>query len=595
MSRALFLAAVFAAGLAAQPACAIFGIETDPDKIDAEWMKEKLEAVAHGSDPKERAAAAEWLGGRKTPEAIAALAAALSDRAASVRKAAAGALWDSGKASEAARPQLVAALEDADPNVVAQAAGALQAIGMKEDALVAPRKRVFESADATLTSRFLVSRNLVGHEPATKLLEPMVAYLERAASAKGNFTRNNLEIAQDALARLAKTQDRTLVAPLMDAARHAQAGQVVLLETVALLEPRPEGYTAFVLEFLDSPDPRVRYAALGSLRTLGADNDVGAWLPRAAALTRDPDASVRSEALWALGSAGGLAASQIDKVVAALRDPEANVRRSAARAIGEIGEMHQAVPAAAMARVAGAGRPALTAAMQNDADEDVRSAAKEALAKLGTRGGRGSGGTLPSSDAPVMAKPAARGSEAAGMAVLRAHKVTFEPQSFYRALSEQDVELVRAFLDAGMSPTGPLVGMGPPLRAMLFSNESCSAGERPTKAATKAVARLLLERGADPNGADADGNTALMEAASHGCDREVMRMLIKAGAKIDAKNKMGLTPFEMGLYQGHDGLEELIAAGYRLPPDKAKMYVQGYAGKPAVQALIKEATPGTRR
>ena len=131
--------------------------------------------------------------------------------------------------------------------------------------------------------------------------------------------------------------------------------------------------------------------------------------------------------------------------------------------------------------------------------------------------------------------------------------------------------------------------MGPPIRVMLFGAQACNPAERPTKSDTKAAVKLLLERGADPNGSDANGNTALMEAASHGCDRELMRMLIKAGAKVDAKNKMGLTPFEMGLFYGHDGLEEIIAAGYRLPPEKAKMYEQGYAGKPTVQAMIRKA------
>jgi len=102
--------------------------------------------------------------------------------------------------------------------------------------------------------------------------------------------------------------------------------------------------------------------------------------------------------------------------------------------------------------------------------------------------------------------------------------------------------------------------------------------------------KLLLDRGADVNSADAmSGNTALMEASSHGCDRELMRTLIKAGARVDVKNKVGLTPFEMGLFWGHDGLEELIAAGYRLPPDKVKLYREGYAGKPAVQAMITKA------
>ena len=37
-------------------------------------------------------------------------------------------------------------------------------------------------------------------------------------------------------------------------------------------------------------------------------------------MLQDPDSSVRSEALWALGAAGGLAAAEVDKVVAALGD-----------------------------------------------------------------------------------------------------------------------------------------------------------------------------------------------------------------------------------------------------------------------------------
>ena len=278
---ALIRSLALAAALAAQPALAIFGIETDPDKIEAQWVKEKLEAVAKARDPKERAAAAEWLGGRNTPDAIAALAAALSDRDAKVRQAAASALWKSAKASEPARPQLLAALEDPDPNVVAQAAGALQAIGMKEEALIAARQRVFSSPEASLSSRFLVSRNLIGREPVTTLLEPMVEYLEKSATSRGNSRDHNVELAQQALARLAKTQDRSLVAPLMEATRNAKAGQVILLKTIALFDSKPDGYTAFVLEFLDSADLKVRYAALSAPRPLKKEKDVSAWAPRA--------------------------------------------------------------------------------------------------------------------------------------------------------------------------------------------------------------------------------------------------------------------------------------------------------------------------
>jgi len=289
---------------------------------------------------------------------------------------------------------------------------------------------------------------------------------------------------------------------------------------------------------------------------------------------------VRSEALWALGSAKGLAAGEADKVVAMMGDQDPSVRRSAIRALGEIAEANQAISATTRARLVATAKPALETALQ-DPDKDTRDAAQSALRNVNWRASETVTPAMTTASAP---------NESAGMETLRARKVAFEWSQFYRALSEVDVELVRAFLDAGMSPSAPLSDMGPPMRVMLFSSESCSPRVRPTRAETKAIVKLLLERGADVNATDANGNSALTEAASKGCDREVMRMLLKAGAKMDAKNASGLTAFEMGLWSAHDGLEELIAAGYRLPPDKAKMYAEGYAGKPAVQAMIKKAS-----
>ena len=149
--------------------------------------------------------------------------------------------------------------------------------------------------------------------------------------------------------------------------------------------------------------------------------------------------------------------------------------------------------------------------------------------------------------------------------------------------------LVHALLDAGMSPNGNVSGLGAPIRVMLFASPACSPAERPSRGEAKAIVKLLLDRGADIHGADENGNTAITEAASKGCDRELMRMLIKAGARINVPNKSGLTPFEMGLWMGHDGLEELIAAGYRLPPDKVKAYLDGYKDRPAAVAMVKKA------
>lgn len=587
MSRALIL--VF--GLAALPAAA-FDLESWAEKLmDRQmesWKKDKIETIANDRDPKARLEAVQGLPS-SDPDACMAFAGALSDRDAAVRKAAASQLWSCGKLAEPYRPQLVKALEDPDANVVAHAAGALQSIGMKESELAAARKRVLVAADASVTSRFYAARNLVGYEAPARLAGPMIEYLERNTQGyTGSImdkNHDNIEMAEKALVRLVEnTKDRAIVAPLSEALARTKNGQIPLMRTLGHFEPKPEGWTRTLLGQLEHPNPRVRYEALSQLRTVKQEKEVAQWAPRAAQLLRDPDASVRSNALWALGSAAGLAAAQIDQVVAAASDPEASVRRAAVRALGEIAEANQAIPAATRARVAAAARPAVDKAMQ-DEDKDVRDEAKDALRNMGS-------GARVASVAPAAAPtPAAvsSGSESAALEYLRSRKIKFDEQSWFLALQKLDVPLARAFLDAGMSPNASVSELGPPMRAMLFASGACSPGVRPTKPEAKAMVKLLLERGADVRGADPNGNTAISEAASKGCDRELIRMLIKAGANINATNISGLTPFEMGLWSGHDGLEEFIAAGYRLPPQKVKMYLEGYKDRPAAVTMVKKA------
>lgn len=580
---------------------AAFDLEKWADKlIDsqmADWKKEKIETIARGEDPKERLEAVEGLP-VTDPDACVAFAGALADRDAKVRRAAANQLWRAGKLAEPYRPQLQKALDDADANVVAYAAGALQAIGMEEAALAPARKRVLAAPEASVNSRFLAARNLVGHEPPSRLVGPMLVYLERNTQgytgSVADKNRENVELAEKALARLVKnTKDRALIPPIAQALAETRGGQIPLMRTLGLFEPRPDGWTRTLLAQLDNPNPRVRYEALGQLRSVKQEKEVAAWAPRASQMLQDPDSSVRSNALWALGSAAGLAAGEVDKVVAATADPDPSVRRSAVRALGEIAEANQAIPAATRARVSAAARPAVEKAME-DPDKDVRDEAKSAMRNIGGGGARLASAAPAAASTPAATAPSA-GAESAGMAYLRSRKVKFDDHAYFAALQQLDVPLVGAFLDAGMPPDKPLEDLGPPIRVMLFASQGCSPGERPTKAETKAMVKLLLERGANVNGADRNGNTAISEAASKGCDRELMRMLIKAGAKIDAKNAAGLTPFEMGLWMGHDGLEELIAAGYRLPPEKVKVYLDGYKDRPASVAMVKKAAAGKKK
>jgi hypothetical protein len=140
--------------------------------------------------------------------------------------------------------------------------------------------------------------------------------------------------------------------------------------------------------------------------------------------------------------------------------------------------------------------------------------------------------------------------EARGLSVIRARKVEFEAEQFYKALGDNDIELTRAFLDAGMSPRDPFTfsNKETPL-TVVFSRTACSVDVRPTSKDTVTLVQLLVARGADASIADEHGNTPLMQAASSGCDGVVMNALLKAGAKLNAVNQAGLTAFEFGLFR----------------------------------------------
>ena len=70
-------------------------------------------------------------------------------------------------------------------------------------------------------------------------------------------------------------------------------------------------------------------------------------------------------------------------------------------------------------------------------------------------------------------------------------------------------------------------------------------GESPGSPEEAAAAvKFLLELGADATTVDNDGNTALHGIAIWGSN-EAVEMLVKAGAKLDVKNKRGLTPWRI--------------------------------------------------
>jgi len=71
------------------------------------------------------------------------------------------------------------------------------------------------------------------------------------------------------------------------------------------------------------------------------------------------------------------------------------------------------------------------------------------------------------------------------------------------------------------------------------------------------VASLLLQHGAEWDGADSSSNTPLHHAAAYGW-RECIELLIKAGADINAENSWRVTPINIAMLKNHEGIVKLF-------------------------------------
>jgi HEAT repeat protein len=650
---------------------------SDEEKLIRDYVK----TLAKDKDPRERAGAAESLGGRDHPEAVAALAKALSDPEASVRQAAASALWKTGKAAASAKPDLQKALADPDAGVLARVAGALSAMGVSDKELADAWRRALEGARDDATA-FVAARGLIGIDPAAKLAPPVLTYLTKNVeeAVRGHRGRSNIddtrsaEAAAKSLAELLNEKGAAALLPLLDKAieRSPDSGRYIL-NALGSAKSLPPGTVDLALEHTTSSKYETRYAAISLAGKVKSEREVARWIPEAIRLLGDPEESVRMEAAWVLKGVRGLAheaAPELARLVA--KDRDMGVRARAASALEEIGDSSNPIPKAAKAAVASVSKSALLAAMK-DKDHDLAVEAVGAYNKLHLdsaevvatladvavsgadmaareralqclrnrqgqakgivetirpltkssdknlaedartaiewieRGGAGSPGSIAAGGSAASAAPpapaagkgskasapaaapavsAASGNEERGLAVLRERKVEFDEPSFYRALSEADAELIRAYLDGGMSAKMAFASSNrrSPLMVLFFSRTACDQGEP-----GRAIVQLLLERGADVNQQDENKNTALMFAVSN-CDRQTIRLLLKAGAKLDHRNGSGLNALEMGIVSGNPGLEELIAAGARLDPQKAKSWSEAYKSNPKALALIKKAS-----
>ena len=124
----------------------------------------------------------------------------------------------------------------------------------------------------------------------------------------------------------------------------------------------------------------------------------------------------------------------------------------------------------------------------------------------------------------------------------------YEGTSLFSAAAEGDLEMVQVLLDNKADVNAQKDDNWTPIHAVsegsMFLRESASSHNIPQLQLLPAVARLLLERGAEVNARTNRGSTPLHIAANYG-RVEVVRMLLEHGANVGAEDDEGRTPLHV--------------------------------------------------
>ena len=111
-----------------------------------------------------------------------------------------------------------------------------------------------------------------------------------------------------------------------------------------------------------------------------------------------------------------------------------------------------------------------------------------------------------------------------------------------RAAKALDIDIMKALLDHGADPSRALAN-GTTTMAVALSGRG-SRTLTPDTPMFQAV-RLLLDRGVDVNATGANGATLLHQSVDRG--EAFVRMLVEHGAKLDLKDASGRTPLDIAL------------------------------------------------
>ena len=124
--------------------------------------------------------------------------------------------------------------------------------------------------------------------------------------------------------------------------------------------------------------------------------------------------------------------------------------------------------------------------------------------------------------------------------------------------AQAQIEAVQVLLEHNAGTNSPDYSGRTPLYSVIHNTLSMAQLE---------IVQRLLEHGADPNlCGDRDSHSVpLHEASSRGL-LQVARLLLSYGAKVDAKNGEGRTPFQVAASKGHHEITKLLLEHGAVPP-----------------------------
>jgi HEAT repeat protein len=510
---------------------------TDYSKDQLKLLNMYLKDLKKGDDA-ERYKAVEGLRYYRHPDAIAALANALTtDRSSSVRNRAALSLFDMEADAKPAIPALQQALKDNDSYVRLNAGATLLNLDVDEKVVLPAIQQLLQHPEPR--TQVAAARFLSGSVPFLELFPVLTAALKNPD--------DDVRIDASKVFDDAKTLPSEALPVLVQSLRDPNA-QVRKNAASALDVYESKGTAALpaLIPALKDPDRDVRFEVLDAITSMGTWGKEA--LPHLANVIRaDVDPGIRRQAVRAMEWIDPEGRSSVPFLLEALKDKDPEVRQMSL----EVMASTRPFPVQAVA-------PAHTA-LASETDERVKMYLQRIIERgeqEKSYGVRNKTNTGVIADTPVVKKPGTVMPKEEAMRILQEKDIQMTTDTFWHTMHQGDAEVVRAMLAAGFPANTELQNMS----ALMLAIRNYD-GNQP---AQREIIQALLDFGADVNFKDENQTTPFFFAAEK-CDLEIIRAMMKAGAVLEVQAKGGATTLTQAAMGNQvETIRLLLKSGYKL-------------------------------